>query len=213
MNEITSPMQEFGAYDPRMDLALYHYPTIDLLNSATGELPVTADELDANKQTIVETLNYADIQVDKIRASIGPTLTLYEIIPAPGVRIAKIKGLEGDIALRLAAAGTRVTGPIPGKGSIGIEVNQLESAGIVGPFEGSKAREVLFSDEYSLEQHLENLRTGKVDLSAEPTGELNSVVVKEIIDPPVPQIEVLQTSQPIVKRKTFLDKLKQFFKR
>ena len=122
MDGVNSPMQPFGAYDPKMDLALYHYPTIDLLNSANGELPVTADELHGNKQTIVETLNYADIQVDKIRATIGPTLTLYEIIPAPGMRIAKIKGMEGDITLRLAAAGTRVTGPIPGKGSIGIEV-------------------------------------------------------------------------------------------
>jgi S-DNA-T family DNA segregation ATPase FtsK/SpoIIIE len=115
-------MQQFGPHDPKIDLALYHYPTIDLLNSHTGELPITANELDANKQTIIETLNYADIQVDKIRATIGPILTLYEIIPALGMRIAKIKGLEADIALRLAAAGTRVTGPIPGKGTIGIEV-------------------------------------------------------------------------------------------
>ncbi|MHB8207216.1 FtsK/SpoIIIE family DNA translocase [Mucilaginibacter sp.] len=114
---------QFGAYDPKLDLAKYKYPTLDLLeNYGSNKISVNSDELEANKNKIVETLNHYNIEIDKIKATIGPTVTLYEIIPAPGVRISKIKNLEDDIALSLAALGIRIIAPMPGKGTIGIEV-------------------------------------------------------------------------------------------
>lgn len=117
---------QFGTYDPTLDLASYKYPTLDLLeNYGSNKISVTADELEANKNKIVETLNHYNIEIDKIKATIGPTVTLYELIPAPGVRISKIKNLEDDIALSLAALGIRIIAPMPGKGTIGIEVPNL----------------------------------------------------------------------------------------
>jgi len=119
-------VEQFGQYDPTLDLASYKYPHLDLLeNHGTGKISVNADELEANKNKIVETLNHYNIEIDKIKATIGPTVTLYEIIPAPGVRISKIKNLEDDIALSLAALGIRIIAPMPGKGTIGIEVPNL----------------------------------------------------------------------------------------
>ncbi len=116
-------VEQFGAYDPRLDLSSYKFPTLDLLeNYGSNKIPVNAEELEANKNKIVETLNHYNIEIDKIKATIGPTVTLYEIIPAPGVRISKIKNLEDDIALSLAALGIRIIAPMPGKGTIGIEV-------------------------------------------------------------------------------------------
>ncbi|WP_129714980.1 DNA translocase FtsK [Pedobacter sp. SYP-B3415] len=116
-------IEQFGAYDPTLDLSSYRYPTLDLLeNYGSNKISVNADELEANKNKIVETLNHYNIEIDKIKATIGPTVTLYEIIPAPGVRISKIKNLEDDIALSLAALGIRIIAPMPGKGTIGIEV-------------------------------------------------------------------------------------------
>ncbi len=121
--EIERKLQEFGEYDPKLDLASYELPSIDLLvDHGTGELTVTKEELEANKNRIVETLSHYNIGIDKIKATIGPTVTLYEIIPQAGVRISKIKNLEDDIALSLAALGIRIIAPIPGKGTIGIEV-------------------------------------------------------------------------------------------
>jgi len=119
-------------YDPHLDLATFVLPGIDLLDDyGVGTISVTKDELEANKNRIVSTLGNYGIQIDKIKATIGPTVTLYEIIPAPGVRISKIKNLEDDIALSLSALGIRIIAPIPGKGTIGIEVpNQNPS--IVG---------------------------------------------------------------------------------
>jgi S-DNA-T family DNA segregation ATPase FtsK/SpoIIIE len=118
-----SKLQEFGEYDPTLDLSSYELPPIDLLvDHGTGELTVTKEELEANKDRIVETLGHYNIGIDKIKATIGPTVTLYEIIPQAGVRISKIKNLEDDIALSLAALGIRIIAPIPGKGTIGIEV-------------------------------------------------------------------------------------------
>jgi S-DNA-T family DNA segregation ATPase FtsK/SpoIIIE len=114
---------EFGMYDPKLDLASYKYPPLDLLeNYGSNKINVNSEELEANKNKIVETLNHYNIDIDKIKATIGPTVTLYEIIPAPGVRISKIKNLEDDIALSLAALGIRIIAPMPGKGTIGIEV-------------------------------------------------------------------------------------------
>ncbi len=119
-------VEEFGEYDPKLDLAGYKHPPLDLLeNYGSGKIAVNTDELEANKNKIVETLNHYNIEIDKIKATIGPTVTLYEIIPAPGIRISKIKNLEDDIALSLAALGIRIIAPMPGKGTIGIEVPNL----------------------------------------------------------------------------------------
>jgi len=110
-------------YDPTLDLSKYVMPSVDLLEKHDAEnSTVTNEELISNKNKIVETLSHYKIQIDKIKATIGPTVTLYEIVPAPGVRISKIKSLEDDIALSLAALGIRIIAPMPGKGTIGIEV-------------------------------------------------------------------------------------------
>ncbi|HNX43233.1 MAG TPA: DNA translocase FtsK [Bacteroidales bacterium] len=110
-------------YDPTLDLGSFIMPSPDLLdNHNDGGISVNKAELESNKNRIVETLGNYGIQIDKIKATIGPTVTLYEIIPAPGVRISKIKNLEDDIALSLSALGIRIIAPIPGKGTIGIEV-------------------------------------------------------------------------------------------
>ena len=110
-------------YDPRLDLPTFQFPGLDLLNEyGDSKLHVKQEELENNKNRIVKTLNNYKIDIDKIKATIGPTVTLYEIVPAPGVRISKIKNLEDDIALSLAALGIRIIAPIPGKGTIGIEV-------------------------------------------------------------------------------------------
>jgi len=119
-------VEQFGTYDPTLDLASYKYPGLDLLEDhGSNKISVDANELEANKNKIVETLNHYNIEIDKIKATIGPTVTLYEIIPAPGVRISKIKNLEDDIALSLAALGIRIIAPMPGKGTIGIEVPNM----------------------------------------------------------------------------------------
>jgi len=110
-------------YDPLLDLPDYKYPPLDLLNNYDeSSAGVHKEELEANKDRIVATLNNYDISIDKIKATIGPAVTLYEIIPSPGVRISKIKSLEDDIALSLSALGIRIIAPLPGKGTIGIEV-------------------------------------------------------------------------------------------
>lgn len=114
---------QFGEYDPKLDLSGYQYPTLDLLKDyGTGKITINQQELEANKNRIVDTLRNYNIEIEHIKATIGPTVTLYEIIPKPGVRISKIKNLEDDIALSLAALGIRIIAPMPGKGTIGIEV-------------------------------------------------------------------------------------------
>lgn len=116
--------KEFGEYDPTLDLSGYVLPSIDLLRDwgGNGSVNINKQELEDNKNKIVETLSHYKIDIAKIKATVGPTVTLYEIIPAPGVRISKIKNLEDDIALSLSALGIRIIAPIPGKGTIGIEV-------------------------------------------------------------------------------------------
>jgi DNA segregation ATPase FtsK/SpoIIIE, S-DNA-T family len=110
-------------YDPVLDLRNYKYPTIDLLeNHGSDKIVQDVTELEENKNQILHTLKNYDIEIQKIFATVGPTVTLYEIIPAPGVRISRIKNLEDDIALSLSALGIRIIAPIPGKGTIGIEV-------------------------------------------------------------------------------------------
>ncbi|MCB9186925.1 MAG: DNA translocase FtsK 4TM domain-containing protein [Flavobacteriales bacterium] len=112
-----------GEYDPTLDLSHYKKPTLDLLEAyGKGEISVDQEELESNKNRIVSTLKNYNIEIDRIKATIGPTVTLYEIVPAPGIRISKIKNLEDDIALSLSALGIRIIAPIPGKGTIGIEV-------------------------------------------------------------------------------------------
>ncbi|MEJ5315369.1 MAG: DNA translocase FtsK, partial [Tenuifilum sp.] len=118
-----SDINEQELYDPTLELSNYQKPLIELLEDYKNtESPVTNEMLVENKNKIVETLSHYKIQIDKIKATIGPTVTLYEIVPAPGVRISKIKSLEDDIALSLSALGIRIIAPIPGKGTIGIEV-------------------------------------------------------------------------------------------
>jgi S-DNA-T family DNA segregation ATPase FtsK/SpoIIIE len=110
-------------FDPRYELRDFKFPTLDMLNDYGGQKnEINSEELEANKNKIVETLGKFGIGIDKIKATIGPTVTLYEIVPAAGIRISKIKNLEDDIALSLAALGIRIIAPIPGKGTIGIEV-------------------------------------------------------------------------------------------
>jgi S-DNA-T family DNA segregation ATPase FtsK/SpoIIIE len=121
--ELNQKVKDFGEYDPKLDLSRFKLPTIELLRDyGSANIKVNQQELEDNKNKIVETLNNYKIEISKIKATIGPTVTLYEIIPAAGVRISKIKNLEDDIALSLAALGIRIIAPIPGKGTIGIEV-------------------------------------------------------------------------------------------
>ncbi len=116
-------LREYGEYDPKLELASFKSPTLDLLvDYGNRQINVERAELETNKDKIVETLQQYSIEISKIKATVGPTVTLYEIIPAPGIRISKIKNLEDDIALSLAAMGIRIIAPIPGKGTIGIEV-------------------------------------------------------------------------------------------
>lgn len=121
-----NPGEHFGIdteFDPTLDLADYKLPTFDLLEDYdVSNVLVTKEELEVNKNRIVETLNHYSISIVKIKATIGPTVTLYEVVPAPGIRISKIKNLEDDIALSLSAIGIRIIAPIPGKGTVGIEV-------------------------------------------------------------------------------------------
>ncbi|MBA2611024.1 MAG: DNA translocase FtsK 4TM domain-containing protein [Bacteroidetes bacterium] len=125
-NRAAKLVEEFGEYDPTLDLGSYQFPSFELLNDYgnTGT-KVNQEELIANKNRILSTLKNYGIEIDKITATVGPTVTLYEIVPAAGVRISKIKNLEDDIALSLAALGIRIIAPIPGKGTIGIEVPNL----------------------------------------------------------------------------------------
>lgn len=114
-------------FDPRLELADYRFPGVDLLEDyGSNTISIQPEEIEMNKKRIVQTLNNYDIEILKIKATVGPTVTLYEIVPAPGVRINKIRNLEYDIALSLAALGIRIIAPIPGKGTIGIEVPNLK---------------------------------------------------------------------------------------
>lgn len=126
-NEHTEATQEHykvdTPYDPTLELRDYQFPTTELLEvHGSDMISVEKEELETNKNKILKTLNNYNIEISKIKATIGPTITLYEIVPAPGVRISKIKNLEDDIALSLSALGIRIIAPIPGRGTIGIEV-------------------------------------------------------------------------------------------
>ncbi|TWO33091.1 DNA translocase FtsK [Seonamhaeicola sediminis] len=139
-------VEDFGQFDPTLELGKYQFPPLDLLKKYdTESITINQEELEENKNRIVETLSNYKIGIASIKATIGPTVTLYEIVPDAGIRISKIKNLEDDIALSLSALGIRIIAPIPGKGTIGIEVPNknativsMHSAISSKKFQGSK---------------------------------------------------------------------------
>ena len=120
-------VKDFGEFDPTLELGNFKFPTFNLLKQYNESISIDPEELEANKNRILETLKNYKIGISKIKATVGPTITLYEIVPEAGIRISKIKNLEDDIALSLSALGIRIIAPIPGKGTIGIEVPNKKS--------------------------------------------------------------------------------------
>ena len=120
-------VKDFGEFDPTLELGNFKFPTFNLLKQYNESISIDPEELEANKNKILETLKNYKIGIAKIKATVGPTITLYEIVPEAGIRISKIKNLEDDIALSLSALGIRIIAPIPGKGTIGIEVPNKKS--------------------------------------------------------------------------------------
>ncbi len=185
-----TPLDYMGPYDPKLSLSHYRFPTIDLLQEhKSGKQEVSNEELVANKNKIVETLGHYKIQIDQIKATIGPTVTLYEIVPAPGVRISKIKNLEDDIALNLAALGIRIIAPMPGKGTIGIEVpnRNPEIVSMRAIISSRKFQETTFELPIALGKTISN-ETFCIDLAKMPhllvagaTGQGKSVGLNAII--------------------------------
>lgn len=177
-------------YDPTLELSGYRLPPIELLLDHHSEnTEVSEEELISNKNKIVETLGNYKIQIDKIKATIGPTVTLYEIVPAPGIRISKIKNLEDDIALSLAALGIRIIAPIPGRGTIGIEVpnRKPEIVSMKSILSSKRFRESEFELAIGLGKTISN-DTYVVDLTKMPhllvagaTGQGKSVGLNAII--------------------------------
>jgi DNA segregation ATPase FtsK/SpoIIIE, S-DNA-T family len=177
-------------YEPTLDLRGYKYPSLDLLASHGNDRIIQDPaELENNKNQIISTLKNYDIDIQKISATVGPTVTLYEIVPAPGVRISRIKNLEDDIALSLAALGIRIIAPIPGKGTIGIEVPNVKKTVV-------SMRTLLASDKFQHNHFNLPIAIGKkidnenfiVDLSTMPhllmagaTGQGKSVGVNAIL--------------------------------
>jgi S-DNA-T family DNA segregation ATPase FtsK/SpoIIIE len=177
-------------FDPIADLKGYKYPSLDLMAQHSGEkIVMDQTELEANKTQIIKTLQNYDIDIQKIFATVGPTVTLYEIVPAAGVRISRIKNLEDDIALSLSALGIRIIAPIPGKGTIGIEVPNVKKS-VVG------MRSLLASDKFQKNDYALPIALGKkidnenfiVDLATMPhllmagaTGQGKSVGLNAIL--------------------------------
>jgi DNA segregation ATPase FtsK/SpoIIIE, S-DNA-T family len=189
------PMEEkayenLPPYEPTLDLRDYKYPTLSLLETHGSEKIVQdASELENNKNQIIGTLRNYDIEIQKISATVGPTVTLYEIVPAAGVRISRIKNLEDDIALSLAALGIRIIAPIPGKGTIGIEVPNVKKTLV-------SMKTVLASEKFQVNNHSLPIAIGKkidndnyiVDLASMPhllmagaTGQGKSVGINAIL--------------------------------
>ncbi len=182
--------QPVSKYDPILDLRDYKYPSLDLLEQHGSEKIVhNAEELETHKNQIIATLKNYDIHIQKIAATVGPTVTLYEIVPAPGVRISRIKNLEDDIALSLAALGIRIIAPIPGKGTIGIEVPNVKKTVV-------SMKTLLASDKFQNNNYSLPIAIGKkidnenfiVDLASMPhllvagaTGQGKSVGVNALL--------------------------------
>ena len=128
----TEEKEHFGIdteFDPKLELSNYKFPTLNLLEDhGSGQIEINKEELEQHKNQIVQTLSHYSIGIEKIKATVGPTVTLYEIVPDKGIRISKIKNLEDDIALSLSALGIRIIAPIPGRGTIGIEVPNVKKS-------------------------------------------------------------------------------------
>lgn len=176
-------------YDPTLELRDYQKPPVELLKDHTKKVTVTNEELVENKNRIVETLANFGIEIKSIEATTGPTVTLYEIIPAPGVRISKIKNLEEDIALSLAALGIRIIAPIPGKGTIGIEVpnKNKEVVSMYSVIKSSRFQDSKYDLPIALGKNIQN-ETVVMDLAKMPhllvagaTGQGKSVGLNAII--------------------------------
>lgn len=177
-------------YDPTLDLSGYIFPTLDLLKDhSRGNTKVSNEELLTNKNRIVQTLGNYNIKIEKIKATIGPTITLYEIIPAPGVRISRIKSLEDDIALSLSALGIRIIAPIPGRGTIGIEVpnRKPEIVSMYSLLASKKFQETTYDLPIALGKTINN-ETYLIDLAKMPhllvagaTGQGKSVGLNAIL--------------------------------
>jgi len=183
-------VEELQPYEPTLDLRDYKYPSLELLeNFGTEKIVQDPTELETNKNQIINTLKNYDIDIQKISATVGPTVTLYEIVPAAGVRISRIKNLEDDIALSLAALGIRIIAPIPGKGTIGIEVPNVKKTVV-------SMRTLLSSDKFQHNHFNLPIALGKkidnenfiVDLTSMPhllmagaTGQGKSVGINAIL--------------------------------
>ncbi|GGE19381.1 DNA translocase FtsK [Psychroflexus salis] len=184
-------VEDFGEFDPTLELANYQFPSIDLLKDYNKGKSITIDqsELESNKNKIVETLKNYKIGIAEIKATVGPTVTLYEIIPEAGIRISKIKNLEDDIALSLSALGIRIIAPIPGRGTIGIEVpNQnpsvvpMRSVVASSKFQESKmALPIAFGKTISNETFVVDLAKMPHLLMAGATGQGKSVGLNVIL--------------------------------
>ncbi|MEO8582463.1 MAG: DNA translocase FtsK, partial [Flavitalea sp.] len=181
---------DLAPYEPTLDLRDYKYPSLELLDIHGSEKIIQdPNELEANKNQIISTLRNYDIHIQKISATVGPTVTLYEIVPAAGVRISRIKNLEDDIALSLAALGIRIIAPIPGKGTIGIEVPNVKKTVV-------SMRTLLASEKFQYNNYSLPIAIGKkidnenfiVDLTTMPhllmagaTGQGKSVGLNSIL--------------------------------
>lgn len=187
----TKIVEDFGEFDPTLELNNFKFPTLELLKDYNQGKTITIDqkELEKNKNKIVETLNNYKIGIAQIKATVGPTVTLYEIIPEAGIRISKIKNLEDDIALSLAALGIRIIAPIPGKGTIGIEVpNQnpsivsMRSVAASGKFrQAEMALPIAFGKNISNETFVVDLAKMPHLLMAGATGQGKSVGLNVIL--------------------------------
>lgn len=188
--ELSDLVQEFGLYDPTLDLKGYQPPPLELLEDHKGkDTAVTKQELERNKARIIDTLNNYKIGIDKIKATIGPSVTLYEIVPRAGVRIASIKRLEDDIALSLSALGIRIIAPIPGKGTVGIEVpnEKPETVSMLSLLRSAKFQEAKYELPVALGKTISN-ETYVFDLTKMPhllvagaTGQGKSVGLNAIL--------------------------------
>jgi DNA segregation ATPase FtsK/SpoIIIE, S-DNA-T family len=191
-------------YDPILDLRDYKYPELDLLeNHGSEKIVQDAGELENNKNQIINTLKNYDINIQKISATVGPTVTLYEIIPAAGVRISRIKNLEDDIALSLAALGIRIIAPIPGKGTIGIEVPNARKTVV-------SMKTLLASEKFQNNNFALPIAIGKkidnenfiVDLASMPHKKHPSQLKFVLVDPKKVELSIYKTIE-----KHFLAKL------
>ena len=180
---------ENALYDPTLELSHYQRPPLELLEDHTVEASVSSEEIYENRNRIKATLENFGIKIDKVMATVGPTVTLYEIVPAPGVRISKIKNLEDDIALSLAALGIRIIAPIPGKGTIGIEVPNKDKkvVSMYSVIKSAKFQESTYDIPVALGKTIQN-ETFVIDLAKMPhllvagaTGQGKSVGLNALI--------------------------------